>query len=268
MQNPGETHSTLSIMIVDDEMIVREDIKTILDWERFGYQITAEAANGKKACRLFAQNPVDIIIADIDMPFMNGLEMASRILEIDPGVKFIFLTSYSDFDYLRTSMRMGIHSYILKHEMEETLLLQELETLRREIRQEELQRKSPAEREAEDRVFEDAGHPGGRFELIRGYIDRNFSRDISLEELAAHFQLTESYLSHQFKERAGISFKAYLKQVRMEKAKELLLSGKFKISEISEKVGYSSLQYFYLVFKQYYGVTPAELMKDEAQFEE
>ncbi len=249
MQTPGENRSILDIMIVDDEMIVREDIKTILDWEKYGYRIVSEAPNGKKACRSFQQRPVDIIIADIEMPVMNGLEMASRLLGVEPKLKFIFLTSYSDFEFLRTSMRMGIHSYILKHEMEGKLLLQELEGLRREIRQE-----NPSGGGEQD------GALPGRFEMIRNYIERNYNRDISLDELAARFQLTESYLSHQFKEGTGISFKGYLKQVRMEKAKEMLLSGKYRISDIAEQTGYSSLQYFYLVFKQYYGVTPAEFI--------
>lgn len=243
----------LKIMIVDDEMIVREDIKTILDWKQYHYQIVSEAGNGKQACKLFQQAPVDIVIADIEMPIMNGLDMASQILKLDPHVKFIFLTAYSDFDFLRTAMKMGIHSYILKHEVEEKILLQELDKLKNEINR-------PLE-VMEDK--EESKRPEDRLEMLKNYIDRNLEKDISLEMLADLFQLSESYMSRLFKLQMGLTFKAYLKQVRMEKAKELLVSGNNKISDIARKTGYSSVQYFYLVFKQYYGFTPSELLKKE-----
>lgn len=243
----------LKIMIVDDEMIVREDIKTILDWNQHYYQIVAEAGNGKQACKLFQQEPVDIVIADIEMPVMNGLDMASQILKLDPHVKFVFLTAYSDFGFLRTAMKMGIHSYILKHEVEEKILLQELDKLRNEINR-------PSE-VIGDQYKEEDKRPEDRLEMLKNYIDRNLEKDISLEMLADLFQLSESYMSRLFKLQMGLTFKAYLKQVRMEKAKKLLLSGNNKISDIARKTGYSSVQYFYLVFKQYYGFTPSELLK-------
>ena len=252
MKQLGSGQAILEIMVVDDEMIVREDIKTILDWGKCGFEIVMEAGNGKQACKLFRQHPVDIIIADIEMPVMNGLDMASQILSLDPEVKFIFLTAYSDFDFLRASMRMGIHSYILKHEIEKDVLLQELNRLRWEIEKEKTQNHRPED----------------RFEMLKSYIDRNYSQDISLETLAELFGLTESYMSRLFKTRIGVTFQAYLKQVRMEKAKELLLSGEDKISEIAKKTGYRSIQYFYLVFKQYYGITPAELIRKEEQLNE
>ena len=251
---------TLKVMIVDDEYIVREDIKTIMAWEDHGYTITGEASNGKQACGLFRQDPCDLIIADIQMPFMNGLEMAAQIKEMDKRVRFIFLTAYSDFEFLRTAMRMGIHSYILKHEMEEKVLLKELDLLR-----EELKAFGACDEKEEDLPSK---HNGDKFEKIRSYIEQNYNQDIALGDLAAKFQLTEAYLSHQFKVETGISMKSYIKQLRMEKAKKYLVSGRYKINDISRKVGYSSIQYFYLVFKQYFGITPAELLKEESQDEE
>lgn len=258
MDKLGSNQPILKIMIVDDEMIVREDIKTILDWEKYNYKIMLEAGNGKQACKLFRENPVDIIIADIEMPILNGLDMASQILSLDPDVKFIFLTAYSDFNFLRTSMRMGIHSYILKHEIEKDILLSELNKLRREIEE------SHREFEGEKKL----NHPEDRFEMLKRYIDRNYGEDISLENLARLFNLTESYMSRLFKSHVGVNFKTYLKQVRMEKAKTMLLSGESKISEVAIKTGYRSTQYFYLVFKQYYGVTPSELIRKEEEMNE
>lgn len=251
-------NSKLRIMIVDDELIVREDIRTIMDWGKYDYEITGEASNGRQACDLFRKQPVDIIIADIEMPVMDGLTMAAEILKQDQKVKFIFLTAYSDFYFLRTSIQLGIHSYILKHELEEEVLLKELDSLRREIQLDGS--------EETDMPWYSGGED--RFSSIRSYIDHHYEEDLSLEELAKEFQITESYLSHQFKVTMGISIKSYLKKVRMEKARELILSGRYKIGAAARKVGYHSIQYFYLVFKQYYGVTPAEMVKGDLETDE
>lgn len=108
----------ISVMIVDDEYIVREDLKTLVDWEYLGFRIACEAINGYQGVELFRRYRPQLVITDIKMPVMNGLEMAEKILGIDPAVCFIFLTAYDEFDFARNAMSMGINHYLLKHEID------------------------------------------------------------------------------------------------------------------------------------------------------
>ena len=116
----------ISVMIVDDEYIVREDLKTLIDWEKEGFQIVAEAENGVRGLGMYRQFRPQLIFADIKMPVMDGLAMSQKILEENPETKIILLTAYSDFDYARKAMEQEIHSYLLKHEIDEESLIREL----------------------------------------------------------------------------------------------------------------------------------------------
>jgi two-component system response regulator YesN len=120
----------LKVMIVEDEDIVRDDIKHLIDWEKHGFSITAEAGNGGEGLRIFTEQNPDIIITDIKMPVMSGLEMINRILDIQKNAKIILLTAYGDFDFAREAINLGIHSYVLKHELDSELLIQELNKLK------------------------------------------------------------------------------------------------------------------------------------------
>lgn len=108
----------IGVMIVDDEYIVREDMRTIVDWEKLGFHILCEATNGRQGLELFRSCHPKLVITDIKMPVMNGLEMAEAILKIAPETKFILLTAYDEFDFARAAMRIGITQYLLKHEID------------------------------------------------------------------------------------------------------------------------------------------------------
>ncbi len=254
----------LDVMLVDDESIVRNDIKELIEWESLDYKIAAEAESGPEALRVLERQKIDIMIVDIQMPGMTGLELAARILSEGKRIKFIFLTSYDDFEFARASMRMGVRSYILKHEVDGPVLLNELEYLRDELQRAE-QETSFERNEYAKAAFreQESGEEDyrERIDKVKNYVDKHYMEDISLDILAKLIDVSEAYMSQLFKQQTGVTFKSYLRDFRMEKAKELLLSGKEKVHNIGAKVGYSSTPYFCLVFKQYYGVTPTEFFR-------
>lgn len=108
----------IGVMIVDDEYIVREDMRAIVDWEKLGFRILCEATNGRQGLELFLSCRPKLVITDIKMPVMDGLEMAEAILKTAPETKFILLTAYDEFDFARAAMRLGITQYLLKHEID------------------------------------------------------------------------------------------------------------------------------------------------------
>lgn len=107
----------ISVMIVDDEKMILEDLSTMIDWEVAGYQIIATAFNGKQALRKYRELHPQVIFTDIRMPFMDGIEMISEIRKTDEKVSIILLTAYEDFSYAKAAISLGITEYIIKSEI-------------------------------------------------------------------------------------------------------------------------------------------------------
>jgi two-component system response regulator YesN len=126
----------LKVIIVEDEDVVRDDIKQLIDWEKHGFVITAEARNGSEGLRMVLEHNPDIVITDIKMPVMGGLEMINQISKIKKSKKFILLSAYGDFNFARKAIKLGIRSYLLKHELDSELLVKELYRVKSEIDEE------------------------------------------------------------------------------------------------------------------------------------
>ena len=105
------------ILIVDDEYIVRLGLKTIVDWAAFGYTVAGEAGSGREALDFFEKNPVDVILTDIKMPVMDGLELTRAIRAENKRVHIIILSHYDEFSYAQEAIQLGAFRYILKSEL-------------------------------------------------------------------------------------------------------------------------------------------------------
>ena len=111
------------VVIVDDEVLVRQGIKHLLQWEQEGFTIVGEASNGQEALKLIAQVQPHIVITDIVMPQMDGVELTSIVKERYPEIEIIILSSFSEFNYVRDTFQKGVADYILKPKLEADHLL-------------------------------------------------------------------------------------------------------------------------------------------------
>ncbi|MFV0503784.1 MAG: response regulator [Lachnospirales bacterium] len=121
------------VLIVDDELLIRVGVQSFIDWESSGYEVVALAENGVDALEKFKIEPVDVIITDIMMPEMDGLELIKNIKAIDNDVKFIFLTCYNEFDLVREALQLGANDYILKLSMSKDDLQKVLLKIKKEL---------------------------------------------------------------------------------------------------------------------------------------
>jgi two-component system response regulator YesN len=117
------------ILIVDDEYIVRLGLKTIVDWAAFGYTVAGEAANGREAFDLFEKNPADVILTDIKMPVMDGIELTRKVMTRNKKTRIIILSHYDEFSYAQEAVNLGAFRYILKSELTKTNLEKALKSL-------------------------------------------------------------------------------------------------------------------------------------------
>jgi two-component system response regulator YesN len=125
------------ILIVDDERIIREGIAQIIPWEEHGFTLVGTAASGLEAYEIVSKEAIDIIITDIKMPGMNGLQLISKLKEEKPELQFIVLSGYGEFEFARTAMQYGVKYYLLKP-CNEREILEVLEKVCAEIKQQKL----------------------------------------------------------------------------------------------------------------------------------
>lgn len=119
-----------TVLLVEDIDLVRNDIRNLIDWEDNGYAIVGEANNGETGLSLCRALKPDIVVVDVKMPLMSGLEMIRRIRNERTNVQFVLLTAYEEFDFAKQAIQLGVQSYVVKHELEGNILLQELSKLR------------------------------------------------------------------------------------------------------------------------------------------
>ena len=103
-----------AIMIVEDEELIRQGLTSLVDYEQFGMNVINQAENGREAWKKFQDQPADILLTDINMPQMNGLDLAHLVKEQSPSCHIIFLTGYDDFEFARKAIKLGADDYLLK----------------------------------------------------------------------------------------------------------------------------------------------------------
>lgn len=114
------------VFIVDDDFLLRNHLKLMVDWEQAGYVLCGEAENGLQALEQIGLRKPDIVLSDVRMPVMDGLQLAAHMKEQYPETKVIFMSNYDDYDYVRSALKLGVADYVLKHAMNRELLLDTL----------------------------------------------------------------------------------------------------------------------------------------------
>lgn len=242
-----------SIMIVEDEYLVRQGISSLVDFKKFDMQVIGEAENGIEAWEKIQAECPDIILTDINMPQMNGIKLAQLAREQYPQLHIIFLTGYDDFDYALSAVKLGADDYLLKpfsREDVEAMLIKVKEKLDKEKKQQQVHE---LVEKAEFSDLEQAIH------------DRLADTELSLKSLSFQLGFNSSYLSVLIKKELGLPFQDYLIQERMKRAKLLLLTTDLKVYEIAEQVGFEDMNYFSQRFKQIVGVTPRQFKKGDSK---
>ena len=238
----------LSVLLVDDEIMIREGFKQLFDWEAHDCEVVGEAADGMEALSKIDSLKPDIAIMDINIPIMNGLKVIQLSRMKHPNTAFIIVSGYDDFSYCREALRLQITDYILK-----PVNYEEFGTCIDNLKIALFQRKSL---EKED-YQEDRPIHG-----ILRYLQEHLEEEISLSVLAEEFHLNPQYISQLFKNEIGVNFLAYLTNIRMEKAKKLLLTTSLSIAEVSVRSGYGDYRVFTKVFKKSEGITPSQYRTD------
>ena len=229
------------VVIVDDEPIIRNGLCHLIS-RLPDFTVTETLKNGKEAVPAILKAPPDIIVSDIVMPQMDGIEMVRLLRESDIKSEIILLSGYREFEYAQSAIHYGVFDYINKP-VNHNLLV---DTLNRVV-----VKLGPRSEDGDPGV-----EYGRQIQEIIAYMQQNYDKDISIRQISKIFYINESYLSRIFKEKTGVNFTNYLTQIRMNKAQSLLSQGSYCVYEVAEMVGYVSPKYFAKIFRKVTGKTP------------
>ncbi|WP_029320407.1 response regulator transcription factor [Butyrivibrio sp. AE3004] len=249
------------VLIAEDEDIIRKGIAYTMDWISMGCTIIGEAANGKEGIEQIKALSPDIVLTDIMMPVVDGIEMIKKGQDI-AVFKSIIMTSYADFEYAKQAIELGVSAYLMKP-VDEAELRSSVEKITAEIEKDrQLRQLTEKMKTADDfdALFIKSDKDNDYVQQILLSTKERFADKISMETFSEEFGVSASYLSRKFKEATGQTYIDFLNRYRIQKAVKLLETGTYKIYEVSELTGFSDYKYFSTVFKKYTDSSPSDFV--------
>ena len=231
------------VLLADDEAAILEGYKLLFDWEKYQCEIAGTAMDGQEAVEKARELKPDIVIMDINLPKLNGLEAIRAIQDTAPGdhpIYMIVVTGYDEFSYCQEALRLRVSDFLLKPidfdvfgEVIEGVVKKVMENPNRQV------------------VLSDT------LKKIVDYVNENLSdEDMRLTLLAENMNMIRITSASCLKKELGCGYHAYLNQVRVEKAKKYLRQTNEPITVVAELVGFSDYRIFTKIFKGIVGVTP------------
>lgn len=242
----------LKVLVVEDEEMIRKGIVLAVDWAALDCVVVGEAANGLEALKAVERLDPSLIITDLKMPQMDGIEMLRRLREQGNNVYVIILTAYDSFTYAQSALRLGAVDFLLKpfHDGD---LEQAVTALHRRLDA------APGAEIASPISGLKKGDKSKYVLEAMDYIGTHYNDpNISIGAIAQHLGLSEGHLSHTFKKETDYTPLNYLTRYRIHKAMELLRDCRVKVYEVAEQVGYRDITYFSATFKKLVGMSPSE----------
>jgi len=247
------------VVVAEDEYFLLRGISRKINELCKGFTVIGEAPNGSAALELIEKLLPDIVVTDIRMPIMDGLELIRNVTHFYPNIKIIIISGYSDFEYARQALKLGVMDYLLKPLEDENLtdVFNKMEVILSSDN-------GPASGVLLNRSFVVPNEYKEIADIVELYLKENYSKDITLESLARQFNFSPGHLCKIFRKYKNDSPQQYLLKLRVNEAKRLLLSNpKANIRLVSSAVGYQDQCYFSRLFKNVTGRNPSEYRAGE-----
>lgn len=247
----AERAEYITLLVADDEPVVRTFVRRFIHKQGLPVACVFEAANGREAVTLAVNHVPDLLLLDIRMPGIDGLEAAAVIMKQRPDARIVMVTAYDEFEYARSALRIGVTDYLLKPLNPEALARHVTDALQRKRRD--------LAHNAEFGVV----HP--LVMAVRRYVDAHLCDPLRLEDIANAVHVSASHCSRTFSKYAGTSISEFVATRRMARAEELLECSFMSMTEIAGVLGFSSSAYFASWFKRAKGVSPMQHRKARAR---
>jgi two-component system response regulator YesN len=248
-----EKSLVIPTIVAEDEDLIRNSLIKKLSSDP-AIRVMGAAQDGKEALEMIHQFQPDLLLTDIRMPIMDGIELIRNVDKYYPRIRIVITSGYSDFEYARQAILYNVVDYLLKP-ISASELAGTLARLKAEF-------DHPSYGQNMKGAFQQGATPEEIVAKVQSYMRDNFSKELSLEKIAANFNFNPSYLSKIFVKHTGEPPSKFLITLRINEAKYLLIHNRgLSVKEVGEQVGYADPYYFSRIFKQVTGQTPTEFQK-------
>jgi two-component system response regulator YesN len=264
----------IQLLIADDEVQIRNGLKFGINWKSIGIETVYIAQDGLQAYQLCEENKIELVLTDIRMPGIDGLELAARLTYHPCHV--VIITGFDDFSYAQNAIRSHVRDYLLKP-VKIPELMECVGNLVKEIQAEKCIYQMNNEKTlscpypglashqkffGKDMMLDLANNNlNSTILLSLDYINCHYNEKIGVEDVARHINKSKNYFSTSFRRATGYPFVQYLTILRIENAKRLLLTTSLMTSEIAGKVGFGDYKYFSIIFHHLVGCAPSQFRK-------
>lgn len=257
----------IKVLIVEDENFIRKGLINTIDWLSMDCIIAGEAANGEEGLKTIIEIKPDLVITDIKMPIMNGVDMLGKASEIYDFEKII-LTSYGEFPYAKRAIDLKVFDYVLKP-IDEDKFKEIIGKVKNKIGEKKIYNEFKNSIRGYKNIdvlnleyyLKSDKKKSQYTESVINYVKDNYSKKISIDDIAEKLAVSSSYLSRNLKEQTNQTFHDFLNRYRVQKSIELLMSGEYRVYEISSMVGFTDYKHYSTVFKKYIKASPLEFAK-------
>lgn len=243
-----------SLVIIDDEVELLEGLSTYFPWETIGFTVSASFTDARTAIPFCKEHPVDVVLTDIRMPFISGLDLIQELKKSKSDLLFCVMSAYDSFEYARRAIAYGVQDYLVK-----PATFEEIQNTFFKIRSLLDEKTIALATESGDT------HYAPLIATAHSILHKRFG-SCTLQSVASELGINSSYLSRLFKEETGRNFQDILFEVKMEHACRML-TGKirYKNKDIAKAVGYQDTQNFCRAFKARFGSSPQQYRKEQSE---
>jgi two-component system response regulator YesN len=246
------------VVIADDEYYILREFEHIIDWAAYGCSIVGLAKNGSDAKDLFIKHNAHILITDIKMPIIDGLQLIKELSDIERHIEFILISGFSDFSFALTAIKYGVSDYLLKPIIPEELQSALIKIIGR-FKQFDFH-------ESPNRKLQLQSNCNRFIKKAYEYVENHYQNPISLHEVAEYLGISQSYLSKLFVCKLKMRFTQFVNLYRIRISQQYLKATDKTIEDIAELVGYSDYKYYSVVFKSITGMTPIQFKHEKNYF--
>ncbi len=240
---------TFTVIVAEDENLIAKNIVKNIRRASENFDVVSIATDGEEAIQKVKKYSPDVVFTDIQMPVMNGLELVKIISEKYPTIRCVIISGHDDFAYVKGALKNHVCDYLLK-----PINLEELTATLARIESELL----ASRKDFSSGLSELENTPENRVQRIKEYILKNYPEQISLTSIASSFGFSLSYLTKIFSKCTGSTPVKYIRDCRINAAKQLLRNPEIPVNIVSKQVGYSDPFHFSKAFKQIVGISPSE----------
>lgn len=251
----------LKVLVIEDERIIREGLILSIPWLTLGCEVVAEASNGEEGLNAIKEYNPDIVICDINMPIINGLEMIKQTIN-EYQYKAIIVSGYSEFSYAKEAMKYGIQEYILKP-VDHQELMNAIIRIVDQIKERNIYYEFINEFTEKINIikFKADNEVSWVVRKMIEYVSEHYHQKIIMSDLVDVCKQSATSLHQSFKKETGYTFNQFLNLYRVQLIITEIIKDELPINEIANRHGYSDIKYFYEVFKKITGYSPSEIKR-------